>query len=107
MVTFINTPKKGYVRYIVFKEENQWYAVGLEFNIVISGETAELAMFGLFDAIAGYVESFRKLRGTRPHALNQKTDPEYESLWNELKSNKRPVKSPYFVYTFGEKALKA
>jgi hypothetical protein len=105
MKKFINTANKGFVRYIVFKEENVWYAVGLEFNIVISAETADLALFELFDAIQGYVESFRKLRGARPHALNQKTDAAYESLWDELRKAKRPVKSPYFVYAFGKKAL--
>ena len=105
MRKFTNTANKGFVRYIVFKEENEWYAVGLEFNIVVSADTADLALFELFDAIQGYVESFRKLRGARPHALNQKTDPEYESLWNELQRSNRPIKSPYFVYAFGEKSL--
>lgn len=107
MSKFTNTANKGFVRYIVFKEENVWYAVGLEFNIVISAETAGLALFELFNAIQGYVESFRKLRGVRPHALNQKTDQVYESLWNELQKAKHPIKSPYFVYTFGEKSLAA
>lgn len=107
MNKFINTANRGYVRYIVFKEENVWYAVGLEFNIVISADTAELALFELFEALQGYVESFRKLRGVRPYALNQKTDPEYESLWSELQKSKQPIKSPYFVYTFGEKSLAA
>ena len=93
------------MRYIVFREDNVWYAVGLEFNIVISAETAELALFELFEAIQGYIESFRKLRGVRPHTLNQKTDPEYESLWRELRKAKQPIKSPYFIYTFGEKSL--
>jgi hypothetical protein len=105
MSKFTNTANKGYVRYIVFKEDNEWYAVGLEFNIVISAETAELALFQLFEAIQGYIESFRKLRGVRPHTLNQKTNPEYESLWGELKKAKQPIKSPYSVYTFGEKSL--
>lgn len=107
MRNFPNTANKGFVRYIVFKEKDGWFAVGLEFNIVISAETAELALFELFEAIGGYVESFRKLRGVRLHALNQKTDPEYESLWNELRKAKQPVKSPYFVYAFGEKSLRA
>jgi hypothetical protein len=107
MSNFPNTAQKGFVRYIVFKEEGEWHAVGLEFNIVISADTAEIALFELFDAMQGYVESFRKLRGVRPHALNQKADPEYEVLWKKLKQAKQPIKSPYSIYTFGEKALAA
>ena len=100
-----NTVNKGSVRYIVFKEDNEWYAVGLEFNIVIAAENAQLALFELFEAMKGYVESFRKLRGARTHALNQKAEPEYEALWKSLQKNKQPVKSPYEVYAFGEKTL--
>jgi hypothetical protein len=107
MKRIFNTPNKGSVRYIVFKEANDWYAVGLEFNIVISAENAQLALFELFEAMKGYVESFSKLHGVRMHALNQKADPEYEALWNELQKNKQPIKSPYTVYAYGAKTLTA
>lgn len=100
----MNTAQKGRVRYIVFKEKDTWYAVGLEFNIVESAEDPQLALFGLFEAITGYVEAFRKIKGARPNVLNQKPDEEYETLWNKLIS-KQPVKSPYSIYTFGERAL--
>lgn len=104
MQTFKNTAQKGSVRYIVFKEKGTWYAVGLEFNIVESGEDPQVVLMSLFEAISGYVEAFRKIKGARPYTLNQKTDKEYEQLWSRLKS-KTPIKSPYSVYTYGEKEL--
>ncbi len=33
-----NTLNKGSIRYIVFKEDDTWYGVALEFNIVESGD---------------------------------------------------------------------
>jgi hypothetical protein len=100
----MNTVKKGSVRYIVFKEVDTWYAVGLEFNIVESGDDPQIAMFGLFEAIAGYVEAFKKIKGARPAVLNQKPDKEYEDMWNKLASGS-PIKSPYSIYTFGTRPL--
>jgi hypothetical protein len=38
-----NTLKKGFVRNIVFKEDDTWYAVGLELNLVIEADTPEIA----------------------------------------------------------------
>ncbi|MEK7194307.1 MAG: hypothetical protein AAB660_01285 [Patescibacteria group bacterium] len=104
MERFKNTAQKGSVRYIVFKEEDTWYAVGLEFNIVESAEDPRIALFRLFDAMKGYVESFRSIGGARPYALNQKTDKEYEDLWSKLQAGK-PIKSLYQVDSFGEKSL--
>src|SRR3989344_1794891 len=100
MKKFPNTAQRGSVRYIVFKEKRTWYAVALEFNIVESGEDPQIAMFNLFEAITGYVEAFRKIKGARPYALNQKPDQEYEDMWNKLTADK-PIKSPYSIYTFG------
>lgn len=102
----MNTAQKGRVRYIVFKEKDTWYAVGLEFNIVESGEDPQIAMFGLFEAITGYVEAFKKIKGARPTVLNQKPDKEYEDMWNKLVSGS-PIKSPYSIYTFGTRPLVA
>ncbi len=75
-----NTLQKGSIRYLVFKEHDCWYAVGLEFNIVESGDTPQEAMLLLFEAIIGYLASARKMKA-RPNILNQKTDPEYERMW--------------------------
>jgi hypothetical protein len=99
-----NTLKKGSVRNIVFKEDDTWYAVGLEFNIVTEGDTPEVASFNLQEAIVGYLESLKhsKVGGLRTEAiLNQKPDPEYEALWQKLEGNK-PIPSPYQIHSFGK-----
>ena len=93
-----NTLQKGSVRFIVFREGNEWYAVGLEFNIVESGDDPREALLLLFEAIQGYVESAKKLKA-RPAILNQKTDVEYEKMWRALEDQKQP---PPSVYSFGE-----
>jgi len=96
----MNTPQKGSVRYIVFKDADTWYAVGLEFNIVESGDDPRIALNNLFDAMQGYVESCRKVKGIRVSPLNQKADPEYEKLWSTVNSEKK-VRSPFQISTFG------
>lgn len=88
-----NTLQKGSVRYIVFREDDAWYAAGLEFNIVESGDTPEEAMILLFEALRGYVEAARKIKA-RPHLLNQKTDPEYERLWLQGRDEPRKTDPP-------------
>ncbi|MDP3763972.1 MAG: hypothetical protein Q8Q92_05075 [bacterium] len=104
MATFKNTAQKGSVRYIVFKEKDIWYTVGLEFNIVEYAEDSQIALFRLFEAIKGYVESFKMVKGARPYTLNQKPEKEYEDLWNKLRAG-IPVRSPYQIDSFGEKNL--
>jgi hypothetical protein len=101
----MNTSQKGNVRYIVFKDGDTWYAVGLEFNIVESGDDARIAMINLFDAMNGYVESFRKIGGARIAPLNQVADPEYEKMWKNVTSSK-PIKSPFEISTFGVMSVK-
>ncbi len=96
----MNTPQKGSVRCIVFKDGDTWYAVGLEFNIVESSDDPTVAYNNLQSAMQGYVESQRKIKGSRVAPLNQKTDKEYEDLWANLNS-KKSVKSPYQVKYFG------
>ncbi|MCX6717363.1 MAG: hypothetical protein NTU76_01640 [Candidatus Taylorbacteria bacterium] len=96
----MNTTQKGSVRCIVFKDSDTWYAVALEFNIVESSDDPMVAQNNLDEAIRGYVESQRKIKGSRVAPLNQKTDSEYESLWGKLVSNK-PIPSPYKVRSFG------
>jgi hypothetical protein len=70
---------EGQVRYIVFKEGDAWYAAGLEFNIVESGDDPRIAFNNLVDAVEGYVEAARKFKDSQ--LLIQETDPEYEKLW--------------------------
>jgi len=101
----MNTTQKGSVRYIVFKDNRVWYAVGLEFNIIESGDDPRIAYNNLLDAIDGYVESIAKIKGSRLAPLNQKPDAEYEKLWSILNA-KKPVKSPYQINSYGVTNLK-
>lgn len=93
----MNTLESGRVRCMVFQEGDTWYGVALEFNIVIEGEEKEVVHFNLQEAIRGYVQSLKKIKGSRSDsinpALNQMTEQEYETIWATLQSNK-PVPSP-------------
>ena len=101
-----NTLQKGSVRYIIFKENRTWYGVALEFNIVEEGDNPLEVMASLFQAIQGYVETARKLK-MRPIPLNQKTDKEYEELWDKLEEEgKREIIRPQ-IYTFGHAPFRA
>jgi hypothetical protein len=103
----INTPKQGRFRHIVFCDKGVWYAVALEFNIVESSDDPKLAFFNLLQAVDGYLQSVKKIKGTRGYsALNQKPDSEYEDLWANLTSPK-PIKSPYQVNMFGYSSVNA
>ena len=96
----MNTPKKGTFRHIVFRDGDTWYAVALEFNIVESSDDPKLAFLNLLQAVGGYIESMKKIKGSRLAPLNQKSDTEYEKLWSILTSPKR-IKSPFEVNMFG------
>ncbi|MFA5750712.1 MAG: hypothetical protein WC898_00250 [Candidatus Paceibacterota bacterium] len=98
----MNTIQKGAVRCIVFKEKTTWYAVALEFNIVESSDDYLVSLNNLNEAVQGYVESQKKVKGSRVAPLNQKLDKEYDNLWKALISGKKqPIKSPYEVKYFG------
>jgi len=96
----MNTPQKGQVRYIVFKDKDAWYAAGLEFNIIESADDPRIALLNLFDALEGYVQSIQKIKGVRVSPLNQKADPEYEKLWSIVTAPKK-VRSPFLISTYG------
>ena len=96
----MNTTKSGRVRSLVFKEGATWYGVALEFNIVVEGNDSEVVNYNLQEAIRGYVESQRKIGGSRVSPLNQKPDSEYENLWNKATAGK-PVPSPIHVKYYG------
>ena len=97
---YMNTVKEGSVRCIIFKEDDVWYGVALEFNIVESGDDPDVVSFNLNEAIRGYVESQQKIHDSRVAPLNQKPDAEYLSLWDALTHDK-PVPSPITVQSFG------
>jgi hypothetical protein len=96
----MNAVAEGKFRYIVFKDGTTWYATALEFNIVASSDDPKLAFFNLLQAVAGYIESAKKIKGSRYQFLNQSSDPEYERLWKTLHSPKF-IKSPYQVDMYG------
>ena len=91
-----NTLQDGSVRYIVFKEDDSWYGVGLEFNIVESGDDPREVLISLLEGVRGYVESAKKIKA-RPSILNQKADPEYEKLWQNRLLHRRNLD----IYTTG------
>lgn len=101
MVITKNTPSKGKFRHIVFKDDDVWYAVALEFNIVESSDDPRLAYFNLLQAVDGYIAAMQKIKGARNFSsLNQTPEPEYQKLWEKLVSGKA-VKSPYQISSYG------
>lgn len=102
MKAFKNTLQKGSVRYVVFKEKDTFFAVALEFNVVVEGASQIEAIVLLNEAIAGYLGSARKFK-LRPHVLNQAVDSEYEKMWQDAqksdvkRSATRSTKSPYVL----------
>lgn len=99
-MNYKNTIKNGKVRYIIFKEDDTWYGVALEFNIVEEGDNPLQVMASLFEAIQGYVETAQKLK-LRPMPLNQKPDKEYQKLWDKLEKGKERSVMPENIYNFG------
>lgn len=101
-----NTLKNGKVRYIIFREDDTWYGVALEFNIVEEGDNPVEVMASLFQAIQGYVETAQKLK-MRPMPLNQIPDKEYQELWDKLEGNKEKKPAmPENIFTFGYTPIK-
>lgn len=102
---FTNSIQKGSFRHVVYQDGNGWCAVALEFNLVVTSDTPQMALFELYSAVAGYVEAVR-LSKSRPFALNQEIDSEYQKLWDIATLKKtRSIKSPYIIHSYGESAL--
>lgn len=102
----LNTPKKGTYRWIVFKKGNEWIAAALEFNIIIVSDDPNVAFVEMQEAAKGYIESAQKFKGFRPKAiipaLNQKSEEEYERLWNETQNLKeKRMEFPKNVFDLG------
>ena len=100
----MNTPTKGTVRTIIFQDKNTWVGIALDFNIIETGDDPREVFLMLDEAIRGYIISAKKIKCSRYQFLNQRADDEYENLWSNLVSTK-PIKSPYKVYSFGERVL--
>lgn len=102
-----NTLTKGSVRYIIFKEDDNWYGVALEFNIVEEGDNPLEVMASLFQAIQGYIETAKKIK-MRPIPLNQEPDKEYQELWDKLEKKKvEKIKPKQQIFTFGYAPFKS
>ncbi len=93
----LNTHRSGSVRSIIFRENDEWFGVALEFNIVEAGDSPEEVMVLLDEAIKGYVESAQKAK-LSVRTLNQKSDPVYEKLWeSQSKPHRKTGKQIYRV----------
>jgi len=57
---------------------------------VENGDTPREALILLFEALTGYVESARKMKG-RPEILNQRPDREYKEIWREIALSLRAI----------------
>ncbi|OHA26800.1 MAG: hypothetical protein A3C06_01530 [Candidatus Taylorbacteria bacterium RIFCSPHIGHO2_02_FULL_46_13] len=81
----MNTPQSGAYRWMIFKDGDSWVGVALEFNIVVTGEDPKVVEFELQEAVIGYLESAKKIKGFRTHQvnsiLNQEAEKEYEDKW--------------------------
>ena len=95
-----DTKKNTSVRYIIFKEDSVWHGVALEFNLVKDASNPVEAMFALFNAIEGYASPTKSLQPDSI-SLNQKTEEEYENMWNILQSEKGLKRQE--IYAFGYK----
>lgn len=108
MGKYKNTIERGKVRFIVFREEDTWFGVALEFNIVVEGSDQKSVLIEIIKAINGYVKS-AKIASLRPSVLNQKPEKEYQRLWQVLESGKEMKRNegeelsikPSQVFTFG------
>ena len=82
-----NTLKKGSVRFLIFRDGGTYFGVALEFNVMVEASSPQEAFIFLNEAANGYLEAARKVK-VRPNILNQKTDPEYEKMWDEYQHRK-------------------
>ena len=94
-----NTLKKGSVRFLIFRDGQSYFGVALEFNVIVEASSPEEAYIFLNEATNGYLEAARKIK-IRPSVLNQKTDPEYEKMWDEYQNRKLKEKYENIINKF-------
>ena len=75
------------MRFLIFRDGESYFGVALEFNVIVEAASPEEAFLFLNEASFGYLEAARKVK-LRPRVLNQKTDPEYEKMWQEYQGRK-------------------
>lgn len=82
----MNTVNKGRFRWLVFRDGTAWIGAALEFNIVVTGDDPRVVEAELHEAVRGYLESAKKIKGFRTQqinaTLNQEADAEYEDRWS-------------------------
>jgi len=65
---------------------------------VEEGQDPLEVLAGLHQALSGYVETARKYK-MKPLSLNQKSDKEYEAMWQQLEKQQQPAGKE--IYHFG------
>jgi predicted RNase H-like HicB family nuclease len=100
---FKNTPYNGEVRTLIYQEDDTWYGVALEFNIVETGSNPQEVMIMLDEAIAGYIEATYKTKMSIG-VLNQKVNELFDTLW---KTGEAMKESKQKVYSAGRQPLAA
>lgn len=95
----MNTPRSGKYRWMVFRDGDLWVGVALEFNIVVTGDDPRIVEIELQEAVLGYLESAKKIKGFRTgqvnSTLNQRADREYEEKWLKATQSQKKVVSPF------------
>lgn len=86
------------IRYIVYEEDDAWFAVALELGIVVDGPDPEVALFSLFEAINGVLEVQSAPQYEGKTFYTPPIDPEYEKMWRTVQD---AIQSPYNVYVSG------
>lgn len=104
-----NTLQKGKVRWVIYRENKQWYGYCLEFGVSVFGDTPGDVHRELSSACKGFVDSLRNAnkkgemsKSDVESLLNQKAPALYEQLWARVESKRRSVKSPIQVHERGE-----
>ncbi len=108
----MNTLKDGMYRWMIYREGDTWIGVALEFNIVLTGNDPKVVEIELQEAVLGYLESARKVKGFRTQqvesVLNQEADEEYENRWaNATQTQNVPSPLSEEIYKAGVANLAA
>ena len=93
---------------MIFKEGKSWVGAALEFDGVVTGDDPRVVEAELNEAVLGYLESAKKLKGIRTQKinaiLNQEPAEEYEKRWSAVRKSLQTSVSPPLsvdMYKFG------
>jgi len=102
-----NALKKDTARFIIFREDDEWYGIALEFGVVVTENTPEAVYASLATASKGYLDSVKEgnLRPFRAKPLlNKDANSEYEQLWGNFQE-KKDIPSPIKISLVGTLAV--